>query len=74
MVAEAAGFQKYETRDNKLDPSADLVIDATLTWVHQPNDRGLGIDRAVADGMATVQTGHREQIDALELNGRNPVS
>ena len=31
MTAEATGFQKYETRDNKLDPSADLVIDATLT-------------------------------------------
>src|SRR2546430_3707655 len=31
MIAEAAGFQKYETTNNKLDPSADLVIDATLT-------------------------------------------
>src|SRR6184192_1594967 len=31
MFAEAAGFQRYETRDNKLDPSADLVIDVTLT-------------------------------------------
>src|SRR5437870_373231 len=31
MTVEATGFQKYETRDNKLDPSADLVIDATLT-------------------------------------------
>jgi len=31
MTAEVPGFQKYETRDNKLDPSADLVIDATLT-------------------------------------------
>src|SRR6266478_4833840 len=37
MVAEAAGFQKYESKGNKLDPSADLVI------------------------------------DALELNGRNPI-
>jgi len=31
MIAEAAGFQKYETTNNKLDPSGDLVIDATLT-------------------------------------------
>src|SRR5712691_7096329 len=30
MVAEAPGFQKYETTRNKLDPSGDLVIDATL--------------------------------------------
>src|ERR1700730_6011549 len=28
MVAEAAGFQRFETTNNKLDPSADLVIDA----------------------------------------------
>src|SRR5690242_19875363 len=31
MTVEAAGFQKYESRDNKLDPSGDLVIEALLT-------------------------------------------
>src|SRR2546429_8258292 len=31
MIAEATGFQRYETSNNKLDPSADLVIDAALT-------------------------------------------
>src|SRR5438309_748409 len=31
MIAEATGFQRYESSNNKLDPSADLVIDATLT-------------------------------------------
>src|SRR6266446_9330181 len=31
MIAEATGFQRYETSNNKLDSSADLVIDATLT-------------------------------------------
>src|SRR3979411_129382 len=31
MTAEVPGFQRYETRDNKLDPSAELVIDVTLT-------------------------------------------
>src|SRR5437016_14593467 len=31
MIAEATGLQRYETSNNKLDPSADLVIDATLT-------------------------------------------
>src|SRR5437016_7015961 len=30
MIAEAPGFQRYETRDNKLDPSAALVIDESL--------------------------------------------
>src|SRR5207302_3244163 len=31
MIAEAPGFQRYESSNNKLDPSADLVIDAALT-------------------------------------------
>src|SRR5947209_19403100 len=31
MIAEATGFQRYESSNNKLDPSGDLVIDATLT-------------------------------------------
>src|SRR5713101_5372552 len=31
MSVEAAGFQKYQSIDNKLDSSANLVIDATLT-------------------------------------------
>src|SRR2546430_1588588 len=31
MIAEATGFQKYESTNNKLDPAADLVIDATLS-------------------------------------------
>jgi Carboxypeptidase regulatory-like domain len=31
MTAEAPNFRRYESKGNKLDPSADLVIDATLT-------------------------------------------
>jgi predicted heme/steroid binding protein len=75
MTAEAAGFQKYETRDNKLDPSADLVIDATLT-VGSSNQTV-----EVSSSAVTLQTESatveklvtREQIDALELSGRNPI-
>ena len=29
VVVEAPGFKKYESRDNKLDPSASLALDAT---------------------------------------------
>src|SRR5438445_13241007 len=36
MIAEAPGFQRYETTNNKLDPAADLVIDGTLI-VGTPN-------------------------------------
>src|SRR5207249_7565951 len=31
LTVEASGFQKFESKDNKLDPAADLVIDASLT-------------------------------------------
>src|SRR5256885_2340615 len=30
VTVEAPGFQKYESRDNKLDPSASLAIDPAL--------------------------------------------
>ena len=30
VVAEAPGFQRYQSADNKLDSSSNLVVDATL--------------------------------------------
>ena len=75
LTVEAPGFQKYESKDNKLDPSAHLTVDATLT---------VGAATQTVEVMAstvTLQTESaavqklvtREQIDMLELNGRNPV-
>jgi Carboxypeptidase regulatory-like domain len=75
MTAEAPNFRKYESKGNKLDPSADLVIDATLTV-------GATTETVEVSGSAAqLQTESasvqklitREQIDSLELNGRNPV-
>ena len=75
LNVEAAGFQKYESRDNKLDPSGDLVIDATLalgsatqTVEVSASAVHLQTESATVEKLVT-----REQIDALELNGRNPV-
>src|SRR5215475_4031157 len=31
VSAEAAGFQKYQSVNNKLDPASNLVVDATLS-------------------------------------------
>jgi len=75
MVAEAAGFQKYETRDNKLDPSADLVIDATLTVgsTSQTIEVSASTVQLQTESATVQKLVTREQIDALELNGRNPV-
>jgi len=75
MIAEATGFQKYETRDNKLDPSADLVIDAALT-VGSPSQTVEVSASAVqlqTESASVQKLVTREQIDSLELNGRNPI-
>src|SRR5712692_3611262 len=75
MIAEAAGFQKYETTNNKLDPNATATIDASLT---------VGATTEVVEVTATATPLQsesaavqslitREQIDLMELNGRNPV-
>src|SRR2546428_5884001 len=75
MTAEAARFQKYETRDNKLDPSADLVIDATLTVgsASQTVEVSASAVQLQTESASVQKLVTREQIDSLELNGRNPI-
>jgi hypothetical protein len=72
---EVAGFKKYESAGNKLDASGALSADVTLTV-------GAATETVEVSGTATVlQTESaavqknvtREQIDSLELNGRNPI-
>lgn len=75
MTAEAPGFKTYESTENKLDPSATLSVDATLS-IGAPTQTV-----QVQASVATLQTESasvqklvtRQQIDALELNGRNPI-
>src|SRR5213075_2978056 len=71
----AAGFQRYETRDNKLDPSADLVIDVTMTVgsANQTVEVSASAVQLQTESAAVQKDVTREQIDALELNGRNPI-
>src|SRR2546422_6997030 len=75
MIAEAAGFQKYETTNNKLDPSADLVIDATLSVgaASQTVEVSASAVLLQTESAAVQKDVTREQIDMLELNGRNPI-
>ena len=75
LSAEAPGFQKYQSMDNKLDPSGHLNIDATLsvgaaTQIVQVT----GATANLQTESSTVQELiTRQQIDSLELNGRNPI-
>src|SRR6266481_6609383 len=75
MIAEAAGFQKYQTTNNKLDPSADLVIDATLTVgsTSQTVEVLASTVQLQTESASVQKLVTREQIDLLELNGRNPI-
>ncbi len=75
LTVEASGFKKYDTKNNKLDPASTLGIDVPLTV-------GAASETVEVSATAvTLQTESasvqklitREQIDALELNGRNPV-
>ncbi|HKW97587.1 MAG TPA: carboxypeptidase regulatory-like domain-containing protein [Bryobacteraceae bacterium] len=75
MRAEATGFKRYESTNNKLDPSSNLVIDATLalgaaTETVEVTAEGATLQTESASVQKVVT---REQIDALELNGRNPI-
>jgi hypothetical protein len=75
VKAELAGFKKFEATHNKLDPSAALAVDVSLA---------VGAATETVEVTAAAQTLQtetptrqqlvtREQIDLLELNGRNPV-
>jgi predicted heme/steroid binding protein len=75
MSVEAAGFQKFESMDNKLDPSANLVIDAQLT-VGATNQTVQVSASAVllqTESASVQELVTRQQIDSLEINGRNPI-
>ena len=75
MTAEAHGFQKFQSTGNKLDPSSNLVIDATLAVGAETQTVEVSAAAAqLQTESASVQRDvTRDQIDALELNGRNPI-
>jgi predicted heme/steroid binding protein len=75
VTVEAAGFQRYQAMDNKLDPTGDLVVDASLTVgsTTQTIEVSASTVQLQTESGAVQRLVTREQIDSLELNGRNPV-
>jgi predicted heme/steroid binding protein len=75
LIAEAPGFERYQSTDNKLNPSSDLVIDATLTVgsVTQTVEVIATATPLQTESASVQSLVTRQQIDALELNGRNPI-
>jgi hypothetical protein len=75
MTAEAAGFKKFSSEHNKLNPNSALSLDAALA---------VGSATETVEVVATAQALQTEsgavqnevtgtQIQAQELNGRNPL-
>ena len=75
VSAEAAGFKKFASEHNKLDPNSTLAVDAALTVGGAAETVEVSASAAVLQTESgTVQkevTG--TQIQAQELNGRNPL-
>jgi hypothetical protein len=72
---DAAGFKKFTSSDNKLDPSSALELDASMTvGAATETVEVSGTAQQLQTESASVQSNvTRQQIDALELNGRNPI-
>jgi predicted heme/steroid binding protein len=75
ITVEAAGFQRFESKDNKLDPSANLVVDPALTIgaTNQTVEVSASAVVLQTESASVQKLVTREQIDALEINGRNPI-
>ncbi|MFL6452064.1 MAG: carboxypeptidase regulatory-like domain-containing protein [Bryobacteraceae bacterium] len=75
VTAEASGFKKYESSNNKLDASARIAVDGTLAvgTATETVEVTSTAPMLQSESAATQKTVNRQQIDALELNGRNPI-
>ncbi len=75
VTVVASGFKRFESTNNKLDPSSTLEVNATL----QLGSATETVEVSAAATQLQTETASvqklvtRQQIDALELNGRNPV-
>jgi len=75
VTVEAPGFKLYQSTNNKLDPSSTISLDANLTvGASTETIEVTASAAALQTESASVQNVvSREQIDGLELNGRNPI-
>src|SRR5713226_7510950 len=75
IVAEAPGFRRYESKDNKVDPSANLAVDVVLTVgsATETVEVSASAVELQTESASVQELVTREQIDSLEINGRNPI-
>jgi hypothetical protein len=75
LTIEAAGFKSYESSNNKLDPSSVLTADASLTVgaATETIEVTASVAALQTESASVQKLVTRQQIDGLELNGRNPI-
>jgi len=75
VAVDAPGFKKFTTSGAKLESSSTLSVDATLTVGASTETVEVTAQAAALQTeSASVQADvTRQQIDSLELNGRNPI-
>jgi len=75
VTVEATGFERYVSTDDKLDPSSNLVVDATMAVgkVTETVEVSAAAVQLQTESATVQNLVNRQQIDALEINGRNPI-
>ena len=75
VTAEATGFKKFVAAHNKLDPNASSRVDVHLTigQATETVEVTASAQTLQTDSAQVEKLVSRAQIDALELNGRNPI-
>ena len=75
LAVEAAGFKKFESSNNKLDPSSTLGVDVSLSVgaATETVEVSASAAQLQTESASVQKLVTRDQIDSLELNGRNPV-
>src|SRR5207247_7044218 len=71
----ASGLHECERQDHQLAPAAGLVIDASLTVgvASQTVEVSASAVTLPTESATVQELVTREQLDSLELNGRNPI-
>jgi len=75
VIVDAPGFKKFETKLNKLDSSTTLTVDATMAVgaASETVEVSATAVQLQTESASVQKLITRQQIDALELNGRNPI-
>ncbi len=75
IAVQAPGFKKFESKDNKVDPSVPANISATLTvgQLSETVEVTATATQLQTESGALGKVVEGKQIQDLQLNGRNPI-